>query len=171
MPEPDMEDSFRKNPELSRIDDRLNFRSILVSVDFSEHSERIVVYAAKLAACFGCSVILLHVISLQDYPVNQYPLEYTVPDRYVSQYEFAESEVKNGLKSFEGHFVSRGLHVETETRVGSPFEEILAAAEHSAADLIVIGTHGRTGLGRLLLGSTAERVIARSHCPVLVVRG
>jgi len=172
MAEIDTEDFFSQQPESSGSDDRLRCRSILVPVDLSTRSEETAIYAAKLAACFECPVTLLHVISLHDYPINQYPLEYTVPDRYISQYEYAESEVRNTMKTLEGHFLSRGLRVRTETRVGSPFEEILTVAEHCAADLIVIGSRGRMGLvGRLLLGSTAERVIARSPCPVLVVAG
>jgi len=167
----DKEESFLENPDSARADDRLVYRSILVPIDFSENSEKSAIYAARLAACFGCPVTLLHVINLRDYPINRYPLEYTVPDRYISQYEFAESEAKNGLKSFENQFSSRGLRVEIETRVGSPFEEILIAAENCAADLIIIGSHAGMGLGRLLLGSTAERVIERARCPVLVVTG
>jgi nucleotide-binding universal stress UspA family protein len=171
MPDADKEELFLENPDLKRTDDRLVYRSILVPIDFSEHSEKAAIHAARLAACFGCTVTLLHVINLRDYPINRYPLEYTVPDRYISQSEFAESEAKNRLKSFENQFSSRGLRVEIETRVGSPFEEILTAADKCAADLIVIGSHGGTGIGRLLLGTTAERVIERARCPVLVVTG
>ena len=165
------EEPFLENPDSKPTDDRLVYRSILVPIDFSENSEKSATYAAKLAACFGCPVTLLHVINLRDYPLNRYPLEYTVPDRYISQYEFAESEAKDGLKSFENEFSSRGLRVEIETRVGSPFEEILTAADNCGADLIVIGSHGGSGIGRLLLGSTAERVIERARCPVLVITG
>ena len=171
MHDADKEESFLENPDLKRTDDRLVYRSILVPIDFSENSEKSATYAAKLAACFGCAVTLLHVINLRDYPYNRYPLEYTVPDRYISQYEFAESEARNGLKSFEAPFSSRGVSVKIETRAGSPFEEILTAADLCAADLIVIGSYGGTGIGRLLLGSTAERVAGRARCPVLVVKG
>ena len=171
MPDADKEESFLENPDSKPAGDRLVYRSILVPIDFSENSEKSAIYAAKLAACFGCPVTLLHVINLRDYPLNRYPLEYTVPDRYISQYEFAESEAKDGLKSFENEFSSRGLRVEIETRVGSPFEEILTAADNCGADLVVIGSHGGSGIGRLLLGSTAERVIERARCPVLVITG
>jgi universal stress protein A len=171
MPTPDTEGTFSESREPERTDDRIFHRCILVPIDFSEHTAKTVTYAVSLAACFSCPVTLLHVINLQDYPIYQYALEYTVPDRYISQYEYAESEARNGLKPFENLFSSRGLHVGIEIRVGSPFEEILTAAEHCSADLIVIGSHGRTGIGRLLLGSTAERVIERARCPVLVVTG
>ena len=87
----DKEESFLENPDSTHTDDRLVYRSILVPIDFSESSEKIAIYAARLAACFGCPVTLLHVINLRDYPINRYPLEYTVPDSYISQYEFAES--------------------------------------------------------------------------------
>ena len=171
MPAPDTEGTPSENLELQRLDDRIFNRAILVPIDFSEHAAKTVTYAVSLAAWFSCPATLLHVINLQDYPMYQYSLEYTVPDRYISQYEYAESEARNGLKPFENLFSSRGLRVGTEIRVGSPFEEILNAAEHCSADLIVIGSHGRSGLGRLLLGSTTERVIERARCPVLVVTG
>ncbi len=143
MPTPDTEGTFSESREPERTDDRIFHRCILVPIDFSEHTAKTVTYAVSLAVCFSCPVTLLHVINLQDYPIYQYALEYTVPDRYISQYEYAESEAR----------------------------EILTAAEHCSADLIVIGSHGRTGIGRLLLGSTAERVIERARCPVLVVTG
>jgi nucleotide-binding universal stress UspA family protein len=167
----DTEGTLRENPDSHGADERICFRSILVPIDFSENSAITVTYAAKFAACFRCPVTLLHVINLKDYAINQYPLGYTLPDRYVSQYEFAESEARNGLKSFEAPFSSRGVSVKIETRAGSPFEEILTAADLCAADLIVIGSYGGTGIGRLLLGSTAERVAGRARCPVLVVKG
>ena len=167
----DTEGTLREYPDSGGSDDRICYRSILVPIDFSENSVIAVTYAARLAACFGCPVTLLHVINMQDNPINQYPLEYKLPDPYVSQYEFAESEARNALKAFEELFSSRGLSVKIETRVGSPFEEILTAAEVCAADLIVIGSYGRTGIGRLLLGSTAKRVAGRARCPVLIVKG
>lgn len=169
MPTPETEGTFSENPD--RPDDRIFNRGILVPIDFSEQTANTVTYAVSLAACFSCPVTLLHVINLQDYPIYQSALEYTVPDRYISQQEYAESEARNGLKPFENLFLSRGLRVSLLIRVGSPFEEILTAAEHCSADLIVIGSHGRTGIGRLLLGSTVERVIGRARCPVLVVTG
>lgn len=171
MPTPETKGTSSENRELKCADDRIFNRAILVPIDFSEHTAKAVTYAVSLAACFSCPVTLLHVINLQDYPIYQYSLEYTVPDRYISQYEYAESEARDALKTFENLFSSRGLPVGLEIRVGSPFEEILTAAEHCRADLIVIGSHGRTGIGRLLLGSTAARVIERARCPVLVVTG
>jgi nucleotide-binding universal stress UspA family protein len=171
MPTPYNKGTPRENRELNYADDRIFNRAILVAIDFSERTAKTVTYAVSVAACFSCPVTLLHVINLQDYPMYQYSLEYTVPDRYISQYEYAESEARNGLKPFENLFSSRGLPVGIEIRVGSPFEEILTAAERCCADLIVIGSHRRTGIGRLLLGSTTERVIERARCPVLVVTG
>jgi nucleotide-binding universal stress UspA family protein len=166
----DTEGSLRENRDPHGADDRISFRSILVPIDFSEHSTTTVTYAAKVAEYFGCQVRLLHVINLQDNPIHQYPLEYKLPDRYVSQFEYAESEAKNALKAFEDTFSSRGISVTIETRVGSPFEEILTAADLYDADLIVIGSYGGAGIGRQLLG-TAERVAGRARCSVLIVKG
>jgi nucleotide-binding universal stress UspA family protein len=166
----DTQGTLRENPDSHGADDRFSFRSILVPIDFSENSATTVAYAAKVAACFGCPVTLLHVINLQDYPIHQYPLEYKLPDRYVSQFEFAESEAKNSLKAYKGTFLSRGVSVNIETRMGSPFEEILTAADLCEADLIVMGSYGAAGIGRQLLG-TAERVAGRARCSVLIVKG
>jgi nucleotide-binding universal stress UspA family protein len=64
----------------------------------------------------------------------------------------------------------RGIKVEAYLRVGCPFDEIVQMANHLNVDLIIIGSHGRTGLTHLLLGSTAERVVEHAQCPVLVVK-
>ena len=170
MSEPDSE-QFSTSPSPNPAIDRMSYRRMLVPVDFSESSDKAAIYAARLAACFGCPVTLLHVISLQDNPISPYPLEYTAPDRYVSQYELAQAEAKKALRAVANHFAERGLSADIETRVGSPFQEILNAAEQSAADLIVIASRGRSGLGRILPGNTAERVVERARCPVLVVTG
>jgi nucleotide-binding universal stress UspA family protein len=168
MPDPDTEKSST-NPASSSVIDKISYRRILVPVVFCESSAKAAIYAARLAACFGCPVTLLHVISLQGNPIGQYPLEYTVPDSYVSQHELAESEAKAALRSLADCFAERGIQADLETRVGTPFEEIVNAADQFAADLIVISSRGRTGLGRLLPGNTAERVLERARCPVLVI--
>ena len=67
--------------------------------------------------------------------------------------------------------LAKGLRIETVLRVGNPSEEIVNVAKELAVDLVVIGSHGYGGLGRFLLGSTAERVVQYAHCPVLVVKG
>jgi nucleotide-binding universal stress UspA family protein len=95
MPTPDTEGTFSEKREPQHPDDRIFYRNIFVPIDFSEHAARTVTYAVSLAASFSCPATLLHVINLQNYPVYQYAFEYTVPDRYISQYELAESEARN----------------------------------------------------------------------------
>jgi universal stress protein A len=81
-----------------------------------------------------------------------------------------QTNAVNGLKKVVSEFGLEGLNVTFEARIGSPAEEIVDAAKEWTADLICLGTHGRTGLSHLLLGSVAERVVRLSPCPVLTCR-
>ena len=75
------------------------------------------------------------------------------------------------LEARAGDLRQRGIKASWRVQVGVPFEEIVRVAEEERADMIVMGTHGRSGLNRVLLGSVAERVVATSPCPVMTVRG
>ena len=88
-----------------------------------------------------------------------------------SQIQVAELEAREKLTAFERRLLNRGIKVEAYLRVGIAFDEIVTMAKHFDINLIVIGSHGHTGLLHLLLGSTAERVVEHAPCPVLVVKG
>ena len=75
------------------------------------------------------------------------------------------------MKNFAQELLNKGIKVESFLRVGYPFDEIVLMANHFDIDLIIIGSHGRGGISRLLVGSTAERVVEHAPCPVLVVKG
>jgi nucleotide-binding universal stress UspA family protein len=149
----------------------LNYRIILVPIDFSEHSAKTIEYAAKLAARFGSEVKLLNVLEIPDYITPEYQKAYLSENRIVPHIDVAEREITQKLLVREEEFRSREIPVESYFRVGCPFEEIVSMSNHFSVDLIVIGSHGHTGIKRLLLGSTAERVVQHAHCPVLVVKG
>lgn len=136
-------------------------RRILVPLDFSGKSRQALRYAAPIAQKFGGRIVLLHMIV----PAAAGSSAALVPDLKV--------EKERAMKRLA---ITAANHVPTEVRgpnlvrAGSPYVGILAAAEELDVDMIVLTTHGRTGLKRLLLGSTAEQVMRHAKCPVLSVR-
>ncbi len=151
-------------------EDHLTFGRILVPIDFSEHSKKTVSCAINLALRDNAMVQLLHVFQISDYVVTPFARRNQQTDQVKSQIDAAEQEARERLAAFEQQFQNRGIKVEAYIRVGYPFDEIVAMAEHFNVDLIVIGSHGCSGITRLLVGSTAERVVEHAPCPVLVVK-
>lgn len=141
-------------------------KTILYATDFSESSAPARDYALTLAKLAGARVHVLHVIG--EFADRRKSL---VPQDAMALLEH-EVEVL-ALKEIE-EFCREGFRDEipytTEVVLGRPFEEILARSQEITADLIVVGTHGRTGLERVIVGSTAERLVRKSSVPVLTVR-
>jgi nucleotide-binding universal stress UspA family protein len=141
-------------------------RKILVPTDFSAHSKEAQAWAAELARRYDASLTLVHVYQ---------PISYALPEGYVlpSANLLADLEVSLGRalddakKQLEA---SSGLRVDTALMQGVPFAEIVRFAREGSYDLIVLSTHGRTGLRHVLLGSVAEKVVRKAPCPVLTVR-
>lgn len=142
------------------------FTTILLATDFSDTSQQAAEYALDLARSFEARLLVLHVINE---PVDL--RGFYVP--HIS-FEQLEKEIETGaarmLEAFCAEQFGDYGAVETALATGVPFEEILRMAEERSADLIVIGTHGRTGLDHLIFGSTAERVVRSASCPVMTVR-
>ena len=140
-------------------------RSILVPLDFSPASSAALRYAAALAKDSGAKITLLNVVE----PV-------ATPDFAYYPLMMENTKIVAGAKK-ELEKVPVSQHVDPDVieritvRNGVPFHEITAVADSLKVDLIVISTHGYTGLKHVLLGSTAERVVRHAPCPVLVVRG
>lgn len=142
---------------------QIQLKHILVPTDFSETSGKALKYAQRFAEQFGAKVTLLHVIQPLIYPADfGYPP--TVLDTADETIRQRVQERLNLLAS------TAGVPVEVHVREGQPYNEIAAAAREFEVDLIIIPTHGRTGLKHVLLGSTAERVVRHAPCPVLTVR-
>jgi universal stress protein A len=139
----------------------LNLRKILVPVDFSECSRKALHYASAVAKQCQAEILLLHVLEMPPVPVQAFETAFMegTPE------ESATSE----LSKWQADAGSTAT-VKTMVRSGSASPEIVRTADENKTDLIVIGSHGRTGLARLLLGSTAELVVRHAPCPVLVVR-
>lgn len=142
------------------------FSRILVAIDFSENSECAFDYALTLATQFGAELEIIHVINE---PVDL--RGFYVP--HIS-FEQLEKEIEEGAVKMMADFCSTRMGAFTQYKTsivtGIPCEEITAVATQTGASLIVLGTHGRTGLDRILFGSTAERVVRSATCPVLTVR-
>lgn len=144
---------------------RLN--KILVPTDFSEFSKCAVRYGCELARRFSSELHLLHVVE-DIYPLVPEPgiMLPAAADYFAGLKQSAEQE----LARFPPEDWGSGLHIERAVITGSPFVEIIRYARDKDIDMIVVGTHGRTGLAHVLMGSVAERVVRKSPCPVLSVR-
>ncbi|HEY5893163.1 MAG TPA: universal stress protein, partial [Chthoniobacterales bacterium] len=140
----------------------LELKSILVPIDFSEISRSALEYAVPFAKRFGAKITLLHAIAPLPYPSE---LAFA-PNREA----FPIQPLEEKLADLAKQAVDSELLNETRVDMGEPFEVISKVARESKVDLIIITTHGYTGLKHVFLGSTAERVVRHAPCPVLVVR-
>jgi nucleotide-binding universal stress UspA family protein len=144
----------------------LSFHKILVPTDFSECAMKGVAYAKALAGEFGSKLVLLHSVAPQYYVTN---------DEY-ARYDFSllMQQCENAARGQLGELVEKTdwggvLELETSLQTGHPGDQICSRAADHRVDLIVVSTHGRTGLKHIFIGSTAEYVMRHAPCPVLVV--
>ena len=144
---------------------QIDVQRILVPLDFSDSAESILAWAGHLAEEHGSTVMLLHVYHL---PVEFQQLEgaYLPPDFWAN----VKSEAEQKLDEHAATLRTTGVTVECHVREGYPATVIVDEADTLRCDLIVIGTHGHSGLKHLLLGSIAERVVQKAPCPVLTVK-
>lgn len=138
-------------------------KRILVPVDFSDCSRKALAYAIPFARQFGATVTLVFVIQPYMPISDMVPLDVEAIETRMR--ETGEKELAALKASIEPD-----VKAETAVRIGNPHLEIVRAARDLPADLIILSTHGRTGLSHVLMGSTAERVVRHANCPVLVLR-
>lgn len=136
------------------------YDEILLPTDGSEAAEAALDHAVRLARAFDASV---HVLSVVE-PIPAVEMDAALVHERLS--ESAQLAVDRACERLD----AAGVPHESSVRDGSAHRAILAAAEEAAADLIVMGTHGRTGVGRVLLGSVTERVVRSADAPVMTVR-
>jgi universal stress protein A len=148
----------------------VTYQNLLVPIDFSELSKKTIDYATQMAAFTGARIKILHVFQIPDYPAAFYQGLYVEHEQVKIHVETPTREANVQLALVAEQIRAKGLEVQAELRLGNPYEEIVDEAKEMGADLIVIGSHGYRGLERLLLGSTAERVVQYSPCAVLVVK-
>ncbi len=143
-----------------------SFETILFATDFSEGSEHAFDYAFSMAKTFGSRLLVVHVINE---PVDL--RGFYVP--HIS-FEKLEKEIEAGAEKMMEKFCLTRMgdftRYESVILTGIPYEEILKKAEEEKVALVVLGTHGRSGIDHILFGSTAERVVRKARCPVMTVR-
>ncbi len=141
-------------------------RTILLPVDFSDSSEMLAEYALTFGTRFKAKVYVLHVVSsLEDYTglyVPHISLETVMTEIYHS--------AKKSLNDFCLRYFEGQIQYESILAKGDAYREILKTAGERKADVIIMGTHGRSGLDHIIFGSTIERVLRGAECPVLTVR-
>jgi nucleotide-binding universal stress UspA family protein len=139
---------------------------MLVPLDGSVSAEAILPFAEQVAGPLDAEVVLLRVLE----PPS--PIELVASAGVVTPDTFTlrEIDAKRYLSEIERRLSKKGLRVRTRVTLGSPVEEILAAARSTSADLIAMATHGRSGVARVLLGSVAESVLRAAPLPVLLIR-
>ncbi len=146
------------------------FKTILVPNDFSDCAMSVVMHAAALGSQLGAKVVVLHALEL---PIGLPPNTPIQPEKDAPPLPIADhmlAGAKRLMPAYLDAVRKTGVDVEAFYVDGRPVDAILKAAEDCGADLIVMGTHGRRGLRRLVLGSVAEAVVRQSEVPVLTVR-
>lgn len=147
----------------------MKIETLLVPMDFSKHSKKALLYAAGLGKVFGAKLHLLHCYGIdmvQAFPYDPPYLTNLPPDFDDRVREAAESKLADFRKEVE----DLGVAVEIHLSKLFPSDAILRTAEEIQADMIVMGTRGRTGLEHVLLGSVAERTIRIAPCPVVSIK-
>jgi nucleotide-binding universal stress UspA family protein len=152
---------------LPRTEEKMHIQTILVPSDFSTYSEKAFAWALEMAEKWSARIQLLHVVSTPNYPPVVMGASFNPMEFEGSLTAAAEQQAQEFVSSHAKQTVS----IETKVFVGNPFYDICETAKKNHADLIVMGSHGRTGLSHILLGSVAERVVRHAPCPVLVVGG
>ncbi|WP_432821033.1 universal stress protein [Trichloromonas sp.] len=143
-----------------------DFKTILFAVDFSQSSDYAFQFALSLAKKYDARLLIIHVINE---PVDL--RGFYVP--HIS-FEKLEQEIEEGARKMMEKFCRTQIKdyskYETFIVPGIPYDEVIKKAEEQSADLIIMGTHGRTGLDHVLFGSTAEKVVRKSSIPVMTIR-
>lgn len=140
------------------------YRHLLAPTDFSEPSRHALDVAADLAVVFGAKLTLVHAFEVPGYAyagINYAPVDLVTPLQ-----DAAKDLLARALEATRQKVPA----AEAVLRLGAPWDEVLAVAKETGADLIVMGTHGRSGIKHVLLGSVAEKVVRHSPIPVLTIR-
>lgn len=152
-------------PALQFTPNRFKLRKILVPVDFSPNCQESILYARHFAEQFGAEICLLHVVEPVVVTSDFGYLPVLPNDLEEQRLEGAGKELRALAKS-----LGAGVPVESMVRLGRAWKEITDAARTIPADLLIVSTHGYTGIQHALLGSVAEKIVRHAPCPVLVVR-
>ncbi len=151
----------KKKTSTELLREEIAIKTILVPVDFSRPAEQAMNYALRLARIFGSQIRLLHVIEASTVVTDSMT--------WVDFYSQVKAVTQPMLENLAKTIRHAGVQVKADLVRGTAYAEIVKQAKRHRVDLIVIGTHGRTGLQHLMMGSVAERVVRMAPCPVLSI--
>jgi nucleotide-binding universal stress UspA family protein len=166
VPDPSMVEAETQKEIITLVPATMKLKSILLPMDFSPSAQKALHYALSFAEQFGATITLLNVVEPAVYPTE---FGY-IPVEIDALHKTMNASARERLAKLAAEQVPPRFRANTLVRVGTPYHEITTAAKELNVDLIVIATHGYTGLKHVLLGSTAERVVRHAPCPVLTVR-
>jgi len=150
------------------------FQKILVGIDGSDKSLEAADYSITLAKNMGAQVIILNVLETEPWYFGEKAYEWASPEELDKVYEIEKARIQKILNDIKENAKTSGIESTTKIlmvpRTDGTVKPILKYAEDEEIDLIVIGTRGRTGIKRMLLGSVASGVVTFAHCPVMVVK-
>ncbi|APR69650.1 MULTISPECIES: universal stress protein [Acinetobacter] len=145
----------------------MSYQKILVAIDDSETADKVIREAAQLAKALDSQITVVGVVTLDPYLADTY-IRFGQSNELI---ERVKGYVQDNLDKAEQKFENLGLSVASQTLEGlSVHQEIIKAAQNLGSDLIIMGSHGRTGFKQFVLGSVAQKVLAESQLPVLIVR-
>ena len=141
-------------------------KTVLVPLVFSVLSDAALQRASQMARQFGSKLVLVHAVE----PIIQ-PVEYAIVPAEMEEINIRQvSSCRTRLIRLKDRLEEEGIQCKVEVKLGRPWQVVAETAKRLRCDLIIIPTHGRSGVRHLLMGSTAERVVQHAHCPVLVLR-
>lgn len=143
-----------------------NIKKILVPIDFSDYSKSALRYAVSFAKLFNSEMVLIYVVEPIIYPPDFSMGQIAIPSVNTEWDKTANEQLEKLSKSE----IPGNIKVKTLVKTGKPFVEIIETAADENTDLIIIATHGHSGVEHILFGSTAEKVVRKAPCPVLTLR-
>lgn len=143
-----------------------DIKKVLVPIDFSDYSKSALKYAVNFSEKFNAAMILIYVIEPVIYPPDFSMGQIALPS-VNAEWDIKAKEELDKLAKAE---IPDNIKVTTILKTGKPFIEIIETAAENDVDLIIIATHGHTGVEHILFGSTAEKVVRKAPCPVLTLR-
>jgi nucleotide-binding universal stress UspA family protein len=142
----------------------ISLKKILCPIDHSDCSKEALKYAVSFAMKDEAKLYLLHIIDVRSFSEGLEAMSQQIPD------EETLEQLRTKLLDCIPEEIRDDMDVEAIVIQGIPFAEIISAAREKEIDMIVIGSHGRTGISHMMLGSVSEKVVRKAHCPVLTVR-
>jgi len=143
-----------------------DIKKVLVPIDFSDYSKSALKYAADFAQKFNAEMILIYVVEPVIYPPDFSLGQIAIPS-INTEWDIKAKEELDKLADTE---ISNAITVKTIIKTGKPFIEVIETASEEDVDIIIIASHGHSGMEHILFGSTAEKVVRKAPCPVLTLR-